>query len=148
MAVIFISHSSKDDAHATAFERWLHQNGFTDTLTDHESIAGGDKWREALRAAANSCRVVMCLVTEAWLSSAECFNEFMAAWYMGRRIIPLMLLPSAVSSIDGACEVDPYVTGLVETAGSRSSARRHSLPIGDNGLQLSAVGGVQFDRVR
>ncbi|MEL6872247.1 MAG: SUMF1/EgtB/PvdO family nonheme iron enzyme, partial [Pseudomonadota bacterium] len=32
---------------------------------------------------------VICLVTDNWLGSAECFNEFMAAWYLGRRIVPL-----------------------------------------------------------
>jgi hypothetical protein len=34
------------------------------------------------------------LVTPDWLASLECFNEFGAAWYMGKRIIPLFLLPS------------------------------------------------------
>jgi hypothetical protein len=54
----------------------------------HQQIAGGDKWPEALRASA-----VVCLVTPNWLASLECFNEFGAAWYMGKRIIPLFLLP-------------------------------------------------------
>ena len=53
---------------------------------------GGGKWREMLRASAGACRVVICLVTEEWLLSDECFNEFRAAWYMGKRIIPLFLL--------------------------------------------------------
>jgi formylglycine-generating enzyme required for sulfatase activity len=96
MAVIFISHSSSDRTVATSLVLWLRSNGFTDIFLDDQSIAGGDKWREALRAAANSCRVVICLISESWLSSAECFGEFMAAWYMGRRIIPLTLLPRSV----------------------------------------------------
>jgi hypothetical protein len=69
MAVLFISHSSADDEHASAIERWLIANGFVEVFVDHESIAGGDKWREALRAEANSSRVVVCLVSESWLSS-------------------------------------------------------------------------------
>ena len=93
MAVLFVSHSSRDDILATAVEAWLKSNGFTDIFVDHESMAGGDKWRDELRKAANTCRVVVCLVTGNWLASTECFNEFMAAWYMGRRIIPLLLLP-------------------------------------------------------
>jgi formylglycine-generating enzyme required for sulfatase activity len=93
MAVLFISHSSKDDALATALEAWLKANGFTDIFVDHHSIAGGDKWRDALRAASGSCRVVLCLITENWLVSSECFNEFGTAWGMGKRIIPLFLLP-------------------------------------------------------
>lgn len=95
MAVLFVSHSSKDDAHASALEAWLNANGFADIFVDHHSIAGGDKWGEALRASAGACRVVLCLVSQNWLSSIECFGEFRAAWYMGKRIIPLFLLPPA-----------------------------------------------------
>ena len=94
MAVLLLSHASKDDAEASALEAWLRANGFTEIFVDHHSIAGGDKWREVLRASAGSCRVILCLVTGHWLASYECFNEFRAAWYMGKRIIPLFLLPS------------------------------------------------------
>jgi TIR domain len=59
VAVLFISHSSKDNACATALEAWLNANGFTDIFIDHHSIAGGDKWREALRAASGACRVIL-----------------------------------------------------------------------------------------
>jgi formylglycine-generating enzyme required for sulfatase activity len=95
MPVLFISHSSKDDAHVNVLAAWLRSNGFTDFFVDHQQIAGGDKWPEALRASAGSCRVVICLVTPKWLASPECFNEFGAAWYMGKRIIPLFLLPAS-----------------------------------------------------
>lgn len=95
MPVLFVSHSSKDDAQASALEAWLNANGFTDIFVDHHSIAGGDKWGEDLRASAGACRVVLCLVSPNWLSSIECFSEFRAAWYMGKRIIPLFLLPQA-----------------------------------------------------
>jgi hypothetical protein len=91
MPVLFISHSSKDDAHANVLAAWLRANGFTDFFIDQQ-IAGGDKWREVLRASAGACRVVVCLVTPNWLASSECFAEFEAAWYMGKRIIPLFLL--------------------------------------------------------
>jgi hypothetical protein len=102
MAVLFLSHASKDDLQASALEAWLVSNGFTDIFVDHHSIGAGDKWREALRASAGSCRVVLCLVTESWLASNECFNEFRAAWYMGKRIITLFLLPPAPQRSDEA----------------------------------------------
>ena len=79
MAVLFISHSSRDDAHASPLEAWLKANGFTDIFVDHQNIAGGDKWRDALRVSANSCRAVIFLVTQNWLASSECFSEFGAA---------------------------------------------------------------------
>ena len=92
MPVIFVSHSSRDDAYAAALEGWLISKGFDQFFIDHESIAGGEKWAEALRHATGTCRVVICLVTEKWLASAECYAEFNAAWYLGKRIIPLFLL--------------------------------------------------------
>jgi formylglycine-generating enzyme required for sulfatase activity len=97
MPVLFISHSSKDDKDANALEAWLRANGFSDVFIDHEGIAGGEKWRDALRVSAGAYRVVLCLVSTNWLSSLECFDEFGAAWYMGKRIIPLFLLPTTAS---------------------------------------------------
>ena len=72
MPVLFVSHSSKDDAHIDALANWLRANGFTDFFIDHQKIAGGENWPEALRASAGSCRVVVCLVTPTWLGSLEC----------------------------------------------------------------------------
>jgi formylglycine-generating enzyme required for sulfatase activity len=92
MPVLFVSHSSKDDATASALETWLHINGFTEVFVDHHGIAGGENWSEVLRASAGACRLVVCLISENWLRSNECFNEFLAAWYMGKRIMPLLLL--------------------------------------------------------
>jgi formylglycine-generating enzyme required for sulfatase activity len=97
MAVLFVSHSSKDDAEASALEAWLRANGFTDIFVDHHSIAGGDGWRQALQAAAGTCRVVVCLVTENWLASKDCLAEYDASFYMGKRVIPLLLLPVRAS---------------------------------------------------
>jgi hypothetical protein len=85
MAVLFISHSSKDDAAATSLEAWLRARGFSDIFVDHSNIGGGEKWAEALRESAGSCRVVICVVTERWLSSDECFAEFRAP---SRRSVP------------------------------------------------------------
>jgi Novel STAND NTPase 1/TIR domain/SMP-30/Gluconolactonase/LRE-like region len=139
VAVLFVSHSSKDDALATALEAWLKANGFSDVFVDHHSIAGGDKWRDALRAASGSCRVVVCLITENWLASSECFHEFGTAWGMGKRIIPLFLLPSfadlgteAKTRLDRVCGEDqgidlkPCVTasGMVAIDADQNVASR------------------------
>jgi hypothetical protein len=94
MPILFVSHASKDDAVATGLETWLRVNGFSDIFVDHYSISGGDSWRQALQAAAGTCRVVLCLVTENWLASNECLAEFDASFYMGKRVIPLFLLPT------------------------------------------------------
>jgi hypothetical protein len=92
MATIFLSHSSKNDALASQLEFWLKREGFDDLFVDHDGIRSGDKWTEALRRAKSSCRVVICLVTPEWLSSDECYGEFTAGWYAGRRMIPALSL--------------------------------------------------------
>jgi conflict system STAND superfamily ATPase/TIR domain-containing protein len=102
MPVLFVSHSTKDDGAASALEKWLRANGCNDIFVDRHSIAGGEKWREALRMSAGACRVVLCLVSESWLASDECWAEFRAAWYMGKRIIPLFLLRDPALLAGGA----------------------------------------------
>jgi formylglycine-generating enzyme required for sulfatase activity len=92
MALIFLSHSSKDDVICSDLESWLNANGFSSFFSDHSSITAGERWADALRAAAGVCRAVLCLVTNDWLDSRECTAEFRAAWYMGKRIIPLFLI--------------------------------------------------------
>jgi formylglycine-generating enzyme required for sulfatase activity len=104
MAVLFVSHSSKDEAATAALEAWLSANGFNDFFIDYHSIAGGDAWGEALQAAAGTCRVVVFLVTENWLTSHECFGEFQASFYMGKRMIPLFLLATASSRSEEAAK--------------------------------------------
>jgi len=100
MATIFVSHSSRDDAIASQLETWLVAEGFTDLFIDHSTIVGGHNWADALRANASSARVVICLVTPNWLASGECPSEFKAAWYMGKRIIPLFLLGNEAALSD------------------------------------------------
>jgi hypothetical protein len=95
MATIFFSHSSHDDALALTVEAWLKRQGFDDIFVDHEAIRSGDKWTETLRRAGGSCRVVLSLVTLDWLASGECFGEFTAGWYAGRRMIPLLCVSGA-----------------------------------------------------
>ena len=87
---IFLSHASRNDAQAMTLKDWLLSHGFDDLFVDHSAIRSGDKWAEALRRAKANCRVVLCLVTPEWLASDECYGEFRAAWYMGRRIMPLV----------------------------------------------------------
>ncbi|KRS16426.1 toll/interleukin-1 receptor domain-containing protein [Roseovarius indicus] len=92
MATVFLSHATKDDALTGDLLRWLHENGFRDTFVDHLDILGGDNWTDRLRDQAAACRVVICVLTENWLNSSDCFNEFQAAWYMGKSILPLFFV--------------------------------------------------------
>ena len=93
MAVLFVSHASRDDATAVALEAWLRAKRLHRPVRrSFTASRPATRWAQALRDAAGACRVVVCLVTENWLASDECFGEFRAAWYMGKRIIPLFAL--------------------------------------------------------
>ncbi|MEL6979322.1 MAG: SUMF1/EgtB/PvdO family nonheme iron enzyme [Pseudomonadota bacterium] len=92
MATVFISHASLNDALVNQLKDWMIANGVKDVFVDHEGIVGGAKWRDALRRSVDTCRVVVCVVTEAWLASPQCYGEFDAASVMGKRILPLRLM--------------------------------------------------------
>ncbi|MDF0602098.1 toll/interleukin-1 receptor domain-containing protein [Psychromarinibacter sp. C21-152] len=95
MATVFISHANQDDALVGDLLGWLHRNGFRDTFVDHLDILGGENWTDRLRDQAAACRVVICVITRHWLASSDCFNEFQAAWYMGKSILPVFLVDLA-----------------------------------------------------
>lgn len=95
MATVFVSHASKDDALAEDLVDWLHERGVRDTFVDHVDILGGESFADQIRASAAGARVVLCVITPNWLASSDCFNEYQAAWYMGKNILPLLLLDPA-----------------------------------------------------
>ena len=101
MATIFISHSSRDNELTRSLQSWLADNGFDDVFVDFSDIRAGDRWPEALRRAKGACRIVLCVVTEGWLASDDCFGEFTAAFYMGKRIVPLFALDGLVTDERG-----------------------------------------------
>jgi TIR domain len=156
MPVLFVSHSTKDDAVATILETWLRANGCSDIFIDHHSISGGDKWREALRTSAGACRVVLCLVSESWLASHECWAEFRAAWYMGKRIIPLFLLrdPALLASEAkkrfAELHAEDQGVDVLPCLDSAGSLRFDSCPDAESSLKLGlraagAVGRIGLD---
>ncbi len=156
VALVFVSHSSRDDGLAGQLESWLRANGFTDLFVDHSSIAGGAKWADALRASAGACRVVICLVTPNWLNSSQCPGEFRAAWYMGKRIIPLFLLGDEgslgataadelrrVRAEDQGIDIAPLVDGEGRVDFTRDEARTNRLR---KGLRAAgALAGIGLD---
>jgi len=70
LARLFISHSSVNNAAAIALGKWLSEQGFDDVFLDVDpdrGLAPGERWQEALRAAADRCEAVLFLVSPAWL---------------------------------------------------------------------------------
>ncbi len=79
MTAIFISHNSNDAREAVALKRWLADNGWHDVFLDidvKDGLRPGERWKDALKNAADRCEAVLCLVSPTWLASAECWLEY------------------------------------------------------------------------
>jgi formylglycine-generating enzyme required for sulfatase activity len=95
MARIFISHSSKNDDWAIALRDWLVREGWSgedDVFLDldpERGIAAGQRWAHALEDAATRCEAVLFIVSNDWLASKWCGDEYHLA---SRRNKPLFAL--------------------------------------------------------
>lgn len=93
MPRVFISHSSKDNIAALAFQRWLVVHGWSeeDIFIDLHDIGAGERWRDTLRKASATCEAVIFLASPESLASAECRKELELAEALGKEIIPAIL---------------------------------------------------------
>ena len=96
MARIFISHNSNDAKEAAALKRWLTDNGWDDTFLDidaKEGLSPGERWKDALKNAADRCEAVLCLVSPTWLASPECKLEFRYAETLRKHLFLALVKP-------------------------------------------------------
>jgi formylglycine-generating enzyme required for sulfatase activity len=93
MARLFISHSSKDNLQALAFQRWLEANGWSkdDVFIDLHGIGAGERWRETLRKANATCEAIILLASPESLASVECQKELELAEALGKVIVPAIV---------------------------------------------------------
>jgi formylglycine-generating enzyme required for sulfatase activity len=90
---LFISHSSKDNVQALAFQRWLLAYGWSDedVFIDLHGIGAGERWRDRLRKANASCEAATLLASPDSLDSKECQREMNLAEDLGKEIIVAIL---------------------------------------------------------
>lgn len=99
MSLIFISHSSQDNAQAIALKDWLVENGWDDLFLDldpHHGISAGERWQNALLNAAGQCDAVLFLISKNWLTPNDkgenwCMAEFRLAKQLNKQLFPLLL---------------------------------------------------------
>jgi formylglycine-generating enzyme required for sulfatase activity len=74
---LFISHSSKDNIEALAFQRWLMANGWSedDVFIDLYGVGVGELWRQTLVKANVACGALLYLASPESLESEECKRE-------------------------------------------------------------------------
>ena len=95
MSLIFLSHSSTNNAEAVALRDWLADNGWKDEifldLDPQRGIAAGERWERKLHEAANRCEAVLFLVSKAWLASVWCRKELNLAHSLNKRLFGVLI---------------------------------------------------------
>lgn len=102
MGVIFISHSSKNNAQAVRVRDWLREQGWKETFLDldpEHGLAPGQKWQEELKRAGERCSAVVVLVSPEWAASKWCLTEFLLASQLGKRIFPVIIAPTPFADL-------------------------------------------------
>jgi WD40 repeat protein len=102
MARLFLSHSSANDAAAIALGAWLAEQGFDDVFLDinpDRGLVAGERWQDALKAAADRCEAVLFLVSPSWVASRWCLAEFLLAKTLHKRIFGLIVEPLPIHQL-------------------------------------------------
>jgi WD40 repeat protein len=94
---LFISHSSRNDDWALALQAWLIREGWggeNDIFLDldpERGIVAGQRWAQALEDAATRCEAVLFLVSEVWLASKWCGDEYQLANRLNKKLFALLI---------------------------------------------------------
>ena len=102
MGVIFISHSSKNNAQAVRVRDWLREQGWNETFLDldpEHGLAPGQRWQDELKRAGERCSAVVVLVSPEWAASKWCLTEFLLASQLGKRIFPVIIAPTPFADL-------------------------------------------------
>jgi formylglycine-generating enzyme required for sulfatase activity len=95
VSLIFLSHSSANNAEAVALGDWLESEGWKDEvfldLDPTSGIAAGEQWERKLNEAANRCEAVLFLVSKAWLESDWCGKELNLARRLNKRLFGILI---------------------------------------------------------
>jgi len=94
MALIFISHSSKDKEQSTKIKTQITEAGFSSIFLDHDvdkGIRTGEKWKQRLYEEIRTSHILLVLLSPAWHKSQWCFAEYILANSLGKKIIPLVI---------------------------------------------------------
>jgi WD40 repeat protein len=97
LGILFISHSSRDNAAALRVCDWLKQNGWGEVFLDldpEHGLAAGQRWQQELKQAGERCSGVLVLLSPDWIASRWCQTEFLIADQLGKKIFPLFVAPT------------------------------------------------------
>src|SRR4029078_6956128 len=144
---LFISHSSKNDDWALALRDWLVREGWSGAddifldLDPDRGIAAGQRWVRALEDAATRCEAVLFIVSEDWLSSKWCGDEYQLASQFNKKLFALLIEDIKLERLPGGVTAHWQVARLIGEPAERfltvhpSTQRQSPLSIARSGLQ-------------
>ena len=103
----FISHSSKNDDWAIALKDWLVHEGWSGPddifldLDPDRGISAGQRWAHALEDAATRCEAVLFIVSNEWLGSKWCADEYQLANKLNKKLFALLIDDIALDQLPG-----------------------------------------------
>ena len=127
MSRVFISHSSRNNAHALAVAKWLDANGWSDCFLDFEparGIASGTRWQDALKQAAHRCEAIVCLISPEWCDSSWCQARYFLAKQLGKAIFATTVEPTPPDKLPAALMSEWQICDLVAGAERQWFERR------------------------
>ncbi|HEV3240284.1 MAG TPA: PQQ-binding-like beta-propeller repeat protein [Casimicrobiaceae bacterium] len=164
MSRLFISHSSRNDDWAIALRDWLMRNGWSaenDVFLDldpERGIVAGERWARALEEAATRCEAVLYLVSEAWLASKWCWDEYQLAKELNKKLfalliddVPLARLPSGLTAQWQVVRLNGEPSERFLTVHPRTQQpspvhiARNGLTSLKRGLEKAGIGAETFD---
>ncbi|QOR61230.1 TIR domain-containing protein [Sulfurovum sp. ST-21] len=146
MAVVFISHSSKDKDKVNEIVEAIRLQGFDSIFLDHDKLKGiktGEHWEQRLYREIKRTHAMLLILSPAWIDSKWCFAEYTQAKALGKEIIPVVI----DHGIDN--EVDQWIDGFLQK--SDISKDQHDLSRVISRLKEISVHtqrGFEWDRHR
>lgn len=104
MSLIFVSHSSRDNAFAAEVRQRLTEHGHRSVFLDFDpadGIPAGRSWEQEIYRNIRACRAVIVLCSRHSMDSKWCFMEITHARALGKHLFPI--------KIDD-CEIDGVLT--------------------------------------
>ena len=164
MSRLFISHSSKNDDWAIALQEWMVREGWSgkdDIFLDFDpdrGIAGGERWARALEEAATRCEAVLFLVSEDWLASKWCADEYQLANKLNKKLFALLIEDVALDRLPGGFSTQWQVVRLTGEPAERfltvHPRTQHQSPVWiaeaglkslKRGLEKAGIGAETFE---
>lgn len=146
MAVVFISHSSRDNDKVQEIVQAIGLQGFDSIFLDHDEIKGiksGEHWEQRLYGELKRSHAILLLLSPSWIDSKWCDREYSYAKALGKEIIPIIIDQGRNN------EVDQWIDSYLQKSDLTKDANALSRVIDRlKEVSLDTQQGFEWDRHR